>query len=505
MNAVAALEFRGIAKSFVGVPVLRDINFSLQAGSMLGLVGENGAGKSTLMNLLGGNLRPDSGDILLHGERHVPQSSADAERAGIAFIHQELNLFPNLTIAENLFLSAFPVTKAGLIDRRTLTAHAQRVLDEVGLALSPDTPVDRLSAGQSQLVEIAKALAHDARLIIFDEPTTSLSARETKVLFELMAKLRQRGLSMIYISHALGDVMQLCDEIVVLRDGAVVGARKRDEFTAERMIALMVGRNLTQLFPQRRGALTNDVVLEMRGVSEPNIVRNVSFALRRGEVLGLGGVMGAGRSELARILFGLEPHHDGEIWLEGKKLNRRAPASSIARGLAFLTEDRRSEGLCLDASVIDNLALVTLRDYTTPLKFFDLPRWREALRRMREAVRLNVRARDVQAVRTLSGGNQQKIVLGKWLLAKPRVLILDEPTRGVDVGAKYELYQLIYELADNGSAVLLISSEIEELIGMCDRILVMNRGTIAAEFARDQFDRERIIQAALPVIEEERR
>ncbi|MBP7142616.1 MAG: sugar ABC transporter ATP-binding protein [Opitutaceae bacterium] len=506
MNDGNALEFHGLTKSFAGIPVLRSISFCLREGSTLGLVGENGAGKSTLMNLLGGNLRPDTGDMWLHGERYAPLSPTDAEHAGIAFIHQELNLFPNLTIAENIFLTAFPGTALGLIDRKALNTRARHALQEVGLDVSPDTPVERLSPGQSQLVEIAKALAREARIVIFDEPTTSLSARETKVLFGLMANLRQRGLSMIYISHALDDVMQLCDEIVALRDGAVVGSGRREDFSTEKVISLMVGRSLTQLFPQRRGAPESQIILEARAVSEPNVVRDISFTLRRGEVLGIAGVMGAGRSELARILFGLDSHSEGEILLAGERLDVHSPPANVERGLAFLTEDRRSEGLCLEASVADNLALVTLRDYTkTPLKLLVMGRWTEAVNRIRAAVRLNARIRDDQPARTLSGGNQQKLVLGKWLLARPRVLILDEPTRGIDVGAKHELYQLIHELANSGSGVLLISSEIEELIGMCDRILVMNRGGISATFSRDGFNREQIIQAALPIQREGQR
>lgn len=499
MNAVAALEFAEVSKSFSGVRVLRGVSFTLPAGRTLGLVGENGAGKSTMMNILGGALRADAGTMRLNGAWHAPASPAEAERAGVAFIHQELNLFPNLSIAENIFLTSFPRRGGVMIDGRTLHERTAAVLAEVGLEMSPQTPVERLSTGQCQLVEIAKALAHEARLIIFDEPTTSLSARETEMLFALMARLRARGIAMIYISHVLGDVMRLCDDIVVLRDGAVVAQGPRAEFTIEKMISLMVGRTLDHLYPVRKDAARGAPVLEVRRLSEPGIVRGIDFTLHRGEVLGIAGLMGAGRSELARILFGLDRFEEGEIKLDGRPLGRGAPRDRIRRGLAFLTEDRRAEGLCFEASIADNMALVTLVEHTrTPLRLLDLGRWRAAIATMRQAVRLTANARDEQPVRTLSGGNQQKVVLGKWLLAKPRVLILDEPTRGVDVGAKFELYQLILQLADSGSGVLLISSEIEELIGLCDRILVMNRGEIRGEFSRAEFDRERILQAALP-------
>jgi len=495
-----ALQFDGIEKSFGGVPVLRGVSFAVGAGRTLGLVGENGAGKSTLMNILGGNLTPDAGLMLLDGKPHAPSHPTDAARAGVAFIHQELNLFTNLTIAENLFLTAFPRTAGVLVDRRTTHERTAALLAQVGLSAAPDTPVAQLSPGERQLVEIARALSMDARLIIFDEPTTSLSTRETDALFALMDQLRARGVAMIYISHILEHVLRRCDDIVVLRDGAVAGSGAAEEFTTARLVSLMVGRELTQLYPSRNGAPTGETVLEARRVSQPGVVRDISFTLRRGEVLGISGLMGAGRSELARILFGLDPHTDGAILLNGEPLHRAAPRRRIARGLAFLTEDRRHEGLCMDASIADNVALVSLRQHAgrVPLRLLNLRRWRETIASIREAVRLSPQARDTQAVSTLSGGNQQKVVLAKWLLARPAALILDEPTRGVDVGAKYELYRLILGLADDGAGVLLISSEIEELTGLCDRILVMSRGAVRAEFSRAEFDREKLLEAALP-------
>jgi ribose transport system ATP-binding protein len=488
-----------VDKSFAGVRVLNSVSFALSAGRTLGLVGENGAGKSTLMNILGGNHQPDAGRMRLGGQPYAPRNPTDATRHGVAFIHQELNLFPNLSIAENIFLTDFPRT-VGLpwIQRRTLRAKTAELLVQVGLDSPPETLVDRLSAGERQLVEIAKSLSIDARLIIFDEPTTSLSARETEGLFSLMHRLRERGLSMIYISHILGDVLRLCDDVVVLRDGEVVGEGVVSEFTADRMISLMVGRNLSQLYPTRRGQATAQPVLEVKSLCQPHVVHDINLTLHRGEVLGISGLMGAGRSELARILFGLDPHASGEIRFDGSPLGRTPPLDRIQRGLAFLTEDRRAEGLCLEASIADNIALVSLRQHArTPFGLLDTSRWREGIRAMREAVRLTAKAEDAQPVNTLSGGNQQKVVLAKWLLARPNVLILDEPTRGIDVGAKFEVYQLIHELADGGAGVLVISSEIEELIGICDRLLVMRRGEIAGEFRREEFDREKILAAAL--------
>ena len=495
-----ALEFLGIEKSFAGVPVLRGVSFSLLAGHTLGLVGENGAGKSTLMNILGGNLPPDAGTMRLHGELHAPRHPTDAARARIAFIHQELNLFPNLSIAENIFLPSLPRT-AGLplIDRSTLLEKTAGLLAQVGLNVAPATLVEELSSGERQLVEIARALSIEARLIIFDEPTTSLSARETTTLFALIRRLRAQGVALIYISHLLEHVLQLCDDIVVLRDGRVVASGASDAFDRRSIISAMVGRSLDQLYPTRRGAASVQPALEVSHVSQPCVARDISFTLHRGEILGLSGLMGAGRSELARILFGLDPHVGGEITLTGESLAGAAPARRIERGLAFLTEDRRHEGLCLDASIADNIALVSLREHASgPLRLLDRRSWRNAIDTIRAAVRLTARSGAASPVKTLSGGNQQKVVLAKWLLAEPAVLILDEPTRGVDVGAKFELYQLILDLADRGSAVLLISSEIEELIGLCDRILVMSQGELRGEFPRDRFDREQLLAAALP-------
>jgi ribose transport system ATP-binding protein len=384
------------------------------------------------------------------------------------------------------------------INRRQIHEQTRDLLREVNLPHSPDTLIERLSAGERQLVEIAKALALDARLIILDEPTTSLTARETERLFAIMARLRERGLSMIYISHSLGHVLKLCDEIVVLRDGAVVADEPTSQFTMDRLVSLMVGREITQLFPPRTAQPSDEVVLDVRGVAQPGIVRDITFQLRRGEILGVSGLMGAGRSELARILFGLDACATGEVRLDGEAIGHLPPGERIRRGLAFLTEDRRAEGLCLEASIADNVTLVALREFTSaPARWLDRQKAGAEVKRIREAVKLTSSARDEQAVKTLSGGNQQKVVLAKWLLSEPKVFILDEPTRGIDVGAKYEVYRLIQELAARGTGVLLISSEVEELLGMCDRILVMRSGDIRDTIEPREFDRERILRAAI--------
>ncbi len=494
------IEFENIGKKFFGVPVLTGVRFAVPPGQTVGLTGENGAGKSTLMNILGGNLRPDAGTMRLHGQPYAPGSPRDAGAARVAFIHQELNLFPNLSIAENIYIGGFLRLAPWLpiIDRRKIRERTGQLLQEVDLPWAPDTPVERLSAGERQLVEIAKALAIDARLIIFDEPTTSLTDRETERLFAIMGRLRERGISMIYISHSLRHVRQLCDSIVVLRDGAVVENQSPAQLPLERLVSLMVGREITRLFPPRDTGPGDEIALELRGVSQPGIVHDISFQLRRGEILGVAGLMGSGRSELARLIFGLDPCAAGDVHLHGQRLNELSPRARIREGLAFLTEDRRAEGLCMDASIAENIALVALPQYARPpLCMVNRAKTRTAVKAMREAVQLTAAARDQQPVKTLSGGNQQKVVLGKWLLNEPKVFILDEPTRGIDVGAKYEVYRLINELAARGAGVLLISSEIEELMGMCDRLLVMHRGRVHNTFSRVDFSRERILSAAL--------
>lgn len=493
------IAFKNIEKSFFGVKVLKGVSFTVPPGQTVGLVGENGAGKSTLMNVLGGNLRPESGAMFLAGKPYAPRSPRDAEAAQVAFIHQELNLFPNLSIAENLFIRGFP-RQPGLpfIARQTMHERTRRLLTEVQLTRAPETLVEQLSAGERQLVEIAKALALEARLIIFDEPTTSLTARETDRLFAIMRQLHARGIAMLYISHNLNHVQQLCDAIVVLRDGQVVGEGNTAELPVERLIQLMVGRTINQFFPTRETKPGEEVVLEVKDVSQPNIARRISFQVRRGEIVGLSGLMGSGRSELARILFGLDPCANGEIRLNGKLLNGRSPRERIQQGLAFLTEDRRAEGLCLEAAIAENVTLVSLSQFTRgALRTVNRAQCRDQVAKMRREVQLTVSARDEQPVKTLSGGNQQKVVLAKWLLNQPQVFILDEPTRGIDVGAKHEVYRLINELAGRGAGVLMISSEVEELIGMCDRILVMNRGEIRDAVAVGEFNRERILRAAL--------
>ncbi len=495
------LSAEGLCKSFFGVEVLHKVGFSIQAGRVLGLVGENGSGKSTTMNIIGGVHQMDAGRIMFDGVDYRPKGPRDAAKQGIAFIHQELNLFRNLSIAENLFITDFPKLVPGLpfIDRGAARASAEKLLAAVDLNLSPATLVNRLSQGERQLVEIAKAIGSKAKVIIFDEPTTSLTTRETGRLFEIINRLRQKGIAIIYISHILEDIMRLCDDIVVLRDGHVVGAAPKSAMTIEGMISLMVGRRIDQLFPPREVRVApGPPVLEVKGLTQRGTVKDISFTLREGEILGLSGLMGAGRSELARILFGIDSFGSGEIVIQGTPVATPTPTACMDRGMAFLTEDRRVEGLMMEATIDHNIALSSLQNYAGGLGgVIDRSRLDGDIAKVSTSVQIGARDTARTLVKNLSGGNQQKVVIGKWLLRTPKVFILDEPTRGIDVGAKNEVYKIINRLAAGGAGILMISSETEELIGMCDRIMVMAHGEIRATFERGGFNREEILRAAM--------
>ena len=492
------LRFEDVRKAFFGVTVLDGITLDVERGSIVGLVGENGAGKSTLMNILGGVVPLDAGQMLLDGEVHAPRDPRDADRAGIAFIHQELNLFTNLSIAENFFISDFPTLgRVPLLSRGEIRQRAQEFLALVDLDVSPDVRVERLAPGERQLVEVAKALSVDARILIFDEPTTSLTARETDRLFEIISRLHQAGKTIIYISHILRDVMRLADSIAVLRDGALVAHGPRVGFTIHSMIAAMVGRDIEQLYPDRTSGPGTQVALEVRQLSKAGISHRIDLALHKGEVLGVFGLMGSGRSELAQIIFGLDDFDEGQILIDGQPVKELSPTRNIRNGMAFVTENRREEGLMMQATVADNLALAALPAYSS--RFVNAVRSSSLATAVRETVDiLSIKVNDAfrNEAKGLSGGNQQKVVLGKWLMTKPSILIIDEPTRGVDVGAKFEIYEIIDRIAAGGTAVLFISSELEELLGMCDRILVMGQGEVLGSFDRAQFDQEVILRTA---------
>jgi len=492
------LQFCNIDKSFFGVRVLKNVSLDIPRGHIVGLIGENGAGKSTLMNILGGVVPLDKGKMLLNGQEYAPRDPAQASGAGIAFIHQELNLFTNLSIAENFFISDFPlVSKTPFLNKKHIRLKAQEFMRLVDLDLSPDTTVEKLSPGERQLVEVAKALSQDTNIIIFDEPTTSLTARETDRLFGLIKRLHDSGKTIIYISHILRDVLELADDIAILRDGELVQCGSRQEFDIHKMISLMVGRDIDQLYPERTAKPTDKVMLAVNGLSKAGIVHDINFSLHKGEILGVFGLMGSGRSELAQIVFGMETYDRGDIIVEGNPRNHRTPVKSIQQNIAFVTENRRDEGLLMNSTVADNMGLVALPKFTTP--FMNIVRQSPFFDAIRNTVALlQVKVNDAfrNQAKGLSGGNQQKVVLGKWLMNQPSILIVDEPTRGVDVGAKFEIYSIINDIAAKGAAVLFISSEIEELIGVCDRILVMGGGEILGCFAQSEFNKERILKTA---------
>jgi ABC-type sugar transport system ATPase subunit len=410
-----------------------------------------------------------------------------------------LNLFPNLSVEENLFITGFPLRSgAPVIDRGTIRTRARELLAAVDLDVSPARLVGHLSQGERQLVEIAKALHADAKVMILDEPTTSLTRREVDRLFAIVSRLKGRGVGVIFISHALEDVRRVCERITVLRDGAVVGSGSREELPIPRVISLMVGRSIDTIFPERRTPPRTEVALRVRNLTQRGVAHGVTFDIRAGEVLGLSGLMGSGRSELARMIFGLDPREGGTVEVGGTPLARPSPRAAMAAGLAFLTEDRRGEGLLMDATVADNVGLPFLKRFAKGPGLLDGRALNRTARELARLVQLSTERVDETLAKHLSGGNQQKVVIAKWLNRRPRVFILDEPTRGIDVGAKQEVYRIVNRLVDEGGAVLLISSEIEEVIGLSDRILTINKGELTGSFRReDGFDREAILSAAM--------
>jgi ribose transport system ATP-binding protein len=482
-----------ITKRFPGVVALQDVSLTLAAGEVLGLMGENGAGKSTLMKILGGAQPPDEGRILLGGQEVTLDSVRAAKRAGIALIHQELMLAPNLDIAANIFLGNEPGGGPSLrpLGRAEMNRKARELLGRVGLALDPTTSVSRLTAGQMQMVEIAKALALEARVIIMDEPTSSLGAGESEHLFGIIRKLQADGIGIIYISHRMEEVFLLCDRITVLRDGRYVGDLARSEATPDNVVAMMVGRELSsQYFPEKSPTPASESILKVEDLLVPGAPAGVSFEAFRGEILGFAGLVGAGRTELMEALFGANPALAGKITLCGEPYWPKSPRDAIGRGLYLAPEDRKRHGLVLPMTVAQNTSLPGIAGFHW---------WRALDRRAeqklaeQESKRLRIKAPSVhQRVVNLSGGNQQKVVLGKWLAMQPKVLICDEPTRGIDVGAKAEIYRHLANLAAEGVTILMVSSDMEEVLGMSDRVVVMCERRIQGVLERQDLTQQRV-------------
>jgi ribose transport system ATP-binding protein len=486
-----------ITKTYPGVVALRDVDLSVSPGEVVGLVGENGAGKSTLMKILGGVTAPSSGTIRLNGEDKPALTVQEAMRGGIAFVHQELNLFENLSVAANIMIGREPLSGGPLrlVNRKRIAELARPLLAQLGADFGPDAPVARLTLAQMQLVEIAKALSLNARILILDEPTSSLTTTETDRLLQVITRLKASGVGIIFISHRLGEVKQCADRVVVLRDGRVAAELSRAEIEPETMIRHMIGRELTTLYtPPARPA--GDCMLELSDVrTRRRPARGVTLSVRRGEILGLAGLVGSGRTELATAVFGIEPPVSGEIRIEGETVTVHTPKHAIARGLYLVPEDRKRSGLVLGFSVDANVSLANLRAIAAR-GLCDCTAETRLARQWKGQLAIRCPDTNILAA-SLSGGNQQKVVLAKWLSMSPRIFIFDEPTRGIDVGAKHDIYALMRTLSDNGAAILMISSDMEEVIGVSDRIAVMHEGAISGFLTRDRFSEENILSLAI--------
>jgi rhamnose transport system ATP-binding protein len=487
------LRLRNVSKSFGAIAALRDAQLDLAAGEAHALVGENGAGKSTLVKILAGVHAPDAGTMTLDGREVSFAGPADALAAGIAVIYQEPTLFPDLSVAENIFVGRQPVRAGRRIDTAEMRRRAAGLFRRLGVPLDPDRPARGLSIADQQLVEIAKALSHEARVLIMDEPTAALSGVEVERLFAVARSLREHGAAVLFISHRFDEVFALCQRVTVMRDGQWVATAPIDELTVDQLVRQMVGRDVATLFP-KQDTDPRDVLLEVRGLTRAGVFSDVGFIVRGGEIVALAGLVGAGRSEVVRAVFGIDRYDAGEVHVAGRRLAPGRPAAAIAAGLALVPEDRRQQGLVMELSVERN---------TTLTRRWQLSRWgvlaerRELDAAHRWTRKLQVKSgRLTDPVSTLSGGNQQKVVLAKWLSTTPRVLIVDEPTRGIDVGTKAEVHRLMSQLAADGVAVLMVSSELPEVLGMADRVLVMHEGRLVADIPRDRADEESVMFAA---------
>ncbi|MFB8175018.1 sugar ABC transporter ATP-binding protein [Streptomyces sp. NPDC055966] len=491
-NPDELLRIEGIRKTFPGVVALDGVDFDLRRGEVHVLLGENGAGKSTLIKMLSGAYTPDGGRILVDGRETRIHGAQDAERLGIATIYQEFNLVPDLTVAENIFLGRQP-RRFGMIDRKTMEADAAALLARVGVDVSPRAHVRELGIARLQMVEIAKALSLDARVLIMDEPTAVLTSEEVEKLFGIVRSLRADGVGIVFITHHLEEIAALGDRVTVIRDGRSVGEVPAAT-PEEELVRLMVGRSIEQQYPRQR-AERGAALLSVEGLTRDGVFHDVGFEVHAGEVVGIAGLVGAGRTEVVRAVFGADPYDGGVVRVSGDRLRRHDVNAAMAAGIGLVPEDRKGQGLVLDASVEENLGLVTMRAASRG-GFVDRKGQHDAARRIAE--QLGVRMAGLgQQVRTLSGGNQQKVVIGKWLLADTKVLILDEPTRGIDVGAKVEIYQLINELTAAGAAVLMISSDLPEVLGMSDRVLVMAQGRIAGELSAADATQDAVMALAV--------
>lgn len=487
------IQMAGICKSFGTNKVLGGVNLHIRPGEVHALMGENGAGKSTLMNILTGIHKADAGTILVDGKEVTFRNNKDAEEHGIAFIHQELNIWPNLTVLENLFLMNQPKTRFGTIDFKKMHEIAEAKCKEIGIDLPLDEVAGDCSVGQQQMTEITRCLMLDAKTVIMDEPTAALTERETDRLFEVMKKLKARGVSIIYISHRMEEVFANCDTITVMRDGQTISSRPTEETNMDQIVGDMVGRVMSEYYPARTNVPGNEI-FRVEYFTQPGVFRDISFNLRKGEILGVAGLMGAGRTEIMRAIFGVDPHKEGKLFFEGKEIHINNPRDAIKAGFGFITENRKTEGLILDFSIERNIALpseerLAKHDVINDKEEFDFS--------STLSKRLGVKAQDINLpASTLSGGNQQKVVIAKWVGMHPKLLILDKPTRGIDIGAKKDIYDLMNELTAQGVSIIMVSSELPEVIGMSDRVLVIHEGTVAGIVEHKDATQTRIMTLA---------
>ena len=487
------LRMSRITKRFPGVLALDDVSLEVRKGEVHALLGENGAGKSTLMKILSGAYTLDSGEIHFDGNKVEIRNPKHAQEIGISIIYQELNLVPHMSVAENIFLSSLPMKNPALIDWNTINQRAKALLAQLDVHIDVGTKVSRLGIAQQQMIEIAKALNHDAKIIIMDEPTAPLTDKETQKLFEIVEMLRSQGVSIIYISHRLEETMQIADRCTIMRDGRTICTMNVSETSIDEIIQNMVGHALTEQFPPRQAEI-GEIAFRAEDITRGDLVKHVSFEVRKGEVLGICGLVGAGRTETVRAIFGIDPRTSGKIYIDGREVPIHKPLDAINAGIGFVTEDRKGEGLVLIRDCKENISLAALKDFE---KVIHLNLGREARACEGFVQKMRIKTPSLrQKVLNLSGGNQQKIVLAKWLMSDAKVLFLDEPTRGIDVGAKVEVYNIINEVACSGKSVIMISSEMTELMGMCDRIVVMCRGQVTGEVKKPDFTQEKLMYLA---------
>lgn len=493
MENETLFSLQGISKTFPGVKALDKVALEVTRGEVHAIMGENGAGKSTLMNIISGVYRPDCGEMIWQGRPYRPISPREAQSLGIGFVHQETALCPHLSIAENVFLGRTPQRFLGLVDRKRARAMTLDLLKEFRIGLDPAQPVQRLTVAGQQVVEIIKAISLDCRLLILDEPTSALTEKETDALFGIIERLKSKGISVLYISHRLAEVFKICDRVTVFRDGQYIRTLRSAETCPDEIIALMVGRNIQNLYPPKSTASGRDL-LRVDHLTRSGKFRDVSFSVREGEILGFAGLVGAGRTEVARAVCGIDPCQSGQLWVDGQEVRFDNYAKSIAAKVVYVTEDRKTQGLFLQMSIVKNISVAVLQGITRRLVIHEPDEQRVAQEFVR---RLRIKTSGInQRVDNLSGGNQQKVMLGKWMATSPRVVFMDEPTRGIDVGAKSEIHSLLREWNRQGIGVILISSELPEIIGMCDRVLVMHEGKISGELTGSDITEENIMRYA---------